>query len=210
MSKGIERLMLLVLVVVGVVMCTTDKGGAEENVGQMQIQEEILIEARSQEKKINQAWDQVKNQYQRRADLIPNLVNTVKGVADFKKETYIAVTETRAKVNQISMTSDMLSDPQALQKFQTAQDGLGSALSKLLVTVERYPKLRANENFLQLQSQLEGTENKISVKKRNYNQVVQAYNAIIRKFPKGFDSGFVEKYYFKAVAGLEESPKVEF
>ncbi|MCP5062406.1 MAG: LemA family protein, partial [Ignavibacteriae bacterium] len=160
-----------------------------------------------------QAWSQVENQYQRRADLIPNLVNTVKGVAEFEKGTFTAVTEARSKVNQINMTSDMLNDPQALQKFQAAQDGLGSALSRLLVTVERYPELKANENFLQLQAQLEGTENRISVERRTFNQVVQTYNTTIRRFPANFIAGFAgfgQKQYFKAVAGSEEAPKVEF
>ncbi len=162
---------------------------------------------------VNQAWSQVENQYQRRADLIPNLVNTVKGVAKFEKETYTAVTEARAKVNQINMTADMLNDPQALQKFQAAQDGLSSALSRLLVTVERYPELKANENFLQLQAQLEGTENRISVERKKFNEVVQTYNTTIKRFPMNIIAnftGFLQKQYFKSVAGSEKAPKVEF
>ena len=197
MGKGIGILIVLAIVVIGAIMWATgvynNLVGLDENV--------------------TQAWSQVENQYQRRADLIPNLVNTVKGVAAFEKETYTAVTEARAKVNQINMTSDMLSDPQALQQFQAAQDGLSSALSRLLVTVERYPELKANENFLQLQSQLEGTENRISVERRSFNQVVQTYNTTIRRFPANFVAGFagfIEKQYFKAVAGSEEAPKVEF
>ncbi len=162
---------------------------------------------------VNQAWSQVENQYQRRADLIPNLVNTVKGVAKFEKETYTAVTEARSKVNQIHMTADMLNDPQALQKFQAAQDGLSSALSRLLVTVERYPELKANENFLQLQAQLEGTENRISVERKKFNEVVQTYNTTIKRFPMNIIAnftGFLQKQYFKSVAGSEKAPKVEF
>ena len=124
------------------------------------------------DEQVTQSWSQVENQYQRRTDLIPNLVNTVKGVADFEKETFTQVTEARSRVNQINVSSDMLNNPQAFQKFQAAQDNLGSALSRLLVTVEKYPELKANENFLQLQAQLEGTENRISVERRKFNQSV--------------------------------------
>ncbi len=162
---------------------------------------------------VNTAWSQVENQYQRRSDLIPNLVNTVKGVAKFEKETYTAVTEARAKAGQIKMTADMLNDPQAMQKFQAAQDGLSSALSRLLVTVERYPELKANENFLQLQAQLEGTENRISVERRKFNEVVKTYNTTIKRFPMNIIAnftGFLQKQYFKAIAGSEKAPKVEF
>ncbi len=167
----------------------------------------------SLDEEVQQSWSQVENQYQRRADLIPNLVNTVKGVANFEKETYTAVTEARSKVNQIKLTSDMLNNPQAFQKFQAAQDGLSSALSRLLVTVERYPELKANENFLQLQAQLEGTENRISVERRKFNQVVQKYNTKIRRFPDNFIAGiggFREKQYFKSVEGASKPPKVQF
>ena len=162
---------------------------------------------------VNTAWSQVENQYQRRSDLIPNLVNTVKGVAKFEKETYTAVTEARAKAGEIKMTADMLNDPQAMQKFQAAQDGLSSALSRLLVTVERYPELKANENFLQLQAQLEGTENRISVERRKFNEVVKTYNTTIKRFPMNIIAnftGFSQKQYFKAIAGSEKAPKVEF
>ena len=165
------------------------------------------------DEQVTQSWSQVENQYQRRADLIPNLVSTVKGVADFEKDTYTAVTEARSKVNQINVSSDILNDPNAFQQFQAAQDNLSGALSRLLVTVENYPQLKANENFLQLQAQLEGTENRISVERRKFNQSVQGYNTTIRKFPANFIanfSGFNEKQYFKAVAGSEEAPKVEF
>jgi len=167
----------------------------------------------SLDEEVQQSWSQVENQYQRRADLIPNLVNTVKGVANFEKETYTAVTEARSKVNQINLTSNMLNDPQAFQKFQAAQDGLSSALSRLLVTVERYPELKANENFLQLQAQLEGTENRISVERRKFNQVVQQYNTKIRRFPDNFIAGIIgfrEKQYFKSTEGASKPPKVQF
>lgn len=165
------------------------------------------------DEQVTQSWSQVENQYQRRADLIPNLVNTVKGVADFEKETFTQVTEARSRVNQINVSPDMLNDPQAFQQFQAAQDNLGSALSRLLVTVEKYPELKANENFLQLQAQLEGTENRISVERRNFNQSVQGYNTTIRRFPANIVanfSGFSEKQYFKAIEGSDVAPKVEF
>ncbi|MBZ0178667.1 MAG: LemA family protein [Melioribacteraceae bacterium] len=165
------------------------------------------------DEQVTQSWSQVENQYQRRADLIPNLVNTVKGVAGFEKETYTAVTEARAKVNQINFNSDMLNNPQAFQQFQAAQDNLSSALSRLLVTVENYPELKANENFLQLQSQLEGTENRISVERMKFNQVVQEYNTTIRRFPANFVAGltgFEQKQYFQAKEGADEAPTVQF
>lgn len=162
---------------------------------------------------VNQAWSQVENQYQRRYDLIPNLVETVKGVADFEKETYTAVTEARAKVGQIKLSADQLSDPQAFQQFQQAQDGLSSALSRLLVVSENYPQLKANENFLQLQAQLEGTENRISVERMKFNQIVQDYNTQIKRFPAAIIAGmtgFKDKAYFRAAAGAEQAPKVQF
>ncbi len=165
------------------------------------------------DEEVAKAWSQVENQYQRRADLIPNLVNTVKGVANFEKETYTAVAEARSKVNQIKLTPEMLSDPNAFKKFQSAQDQLGSALSRLLVTVERYPQLKANENFLQLQAQLEGTENRIAVERKRYNEIVREYNTRIRRFPGNIIAnmtGFREKQYFAAAEGAKEVPKVQF
>lgn len=129
------------------------------------------------------AWSQVLNQYQRRADLIPNLVETVKGYAAHEKEVLTAVTEARAKVNEIKVTPEMASDPAAMQQFQEAQGQLGSALSRLLVTVERYPDLKANQNFLALQSQLEGTENRISVARRDYIDAVRLYNTELKTIP---------------------------
>ena len=162
---------------------------------------------------VNKSWSQVENVYQRRADLIPNLVATVKGVADFEKETFTAVTEARAKVGQIKLSADQLSDPQAFQKFQQAQDGLSSALSRLLVVSENYPQLKANENFLQLQQQLEGTENRITVERMKFNESVQQFNTVIKKFPAVIIanlSGFSEKQYFKAQEGSDLAPKVQF
>ncbi len=162
---------------------------------------------------VNESWSQVENQYQRRADLIPNLVNTVKGYADFERGVLTDVTEARAKVSQMQVTPEVLNDPQAFQKFEQAQGQLSGALSRLLVTVENYPELKANENFLQLQAQLEGTENRISVERRRFNQVVREYNTTIKRFPMSIVAGITgygEKQYFKAVAGSETPPKVEF
>jgi LemA protein len=162
---------------------------------------------------VNQGWSQVENQYQRRADLIPNLVNTVKGYADFERGVLTDVTEARARVSQMTVTPEILNDPAAFQKFQQAQGELGGALSRLLVTVENYPELKANENFLQLQAQLEGTENRISVERRKFNQTVQQYNTSIKRFPTSIFAGifgFKEKEYFRAAPGSETAPKVEF
>lgn len=167
----------------------------------------------SQDQAVMQQWSQVENQYQRRADLIPNLVNTVKGYADFEKEVLTQVTEARAKVSQFNITPEVLNDPQAFAKFQSLQGELSGALSRLLVTVENYPQLKANENFLQLQAQLEGTENRISVERKKFNEVVQQYNTTIKRFPASMLAGifgFSEKQYFKAIQGAETPPKVEF
>jgi LemA protein len=162
-------------------------------------------------------WGQVENVYQRRADLIPNLVATVKGVANFEKSTYVAVAQARAKVGQVTTTAspDVVNDPQAFAKFQAAQDGLTSALSRLLVVVERYPDLKANQNFLDLQSQLEGTENRIAVERMRFNEAAQAFNTARQSFPTAFVAGmfgerFKLKSYFQAQPGSENAPKVQF
>lgn len=173
----------------------------------------VYNEIISMDEQVTQSWSQVENQYQRRMDLIPNLVNTVKGVAEFERETFTAVTEARSKVNQLNISSDILNNPQAFQQFQQAQSGLSSALSRLLVTVEKYPDLKANENFLQLQAQLEGTENRISVERRKFNQATQNYNTRIRRFPGAMIAsftGFEIKEYFEAQQGADTAPKVEF
>ncbi len=157
-------------------------------------------------------WSQVENVYQRRADLIPNLVSTVKGYADFEQETLTAVIEARAKATSVNVDPSNL-DASSIQQFQAAQDGLSSALSRLMVVVERYPDLKANQNFLELQSQLEGTENRIAVERRKYNETAQAYNTYIRKFPNNFIAGmfdFEKSEYFEADEGAEKAPKVEF
>ena len=164
------------------------------------------------EESISGAWAQVENQYQRRADLIPNLVNTVKGYADFEQETLTGVIEARSKATSVNVDANNLS-PDAIGRFEQAQQGLSSALSRLLVTVERYPDLKANQQFQQLQVQLEGTENRISVERRTFNQVVQSYNTFIRTFPKNIYAstfGFERKGYFEANEGAEVVPDVNF
>jgi LemA protein len=162
---------------------------------------------------VQSAWSQVENQYQRRAELIPNLVETVKGFAAQEKGVLLGVTEARAKVSQITVTKEVLEDPDAFAKFQAAQDQFSSAISRLLAIQENYPQLKSNENFLALQNQLEGTENRIAVERRNYNLVVQGYNTVIRRFPgslvAGF-GGFREKQYFKAREGADTAPQVKF
>jgi LemA protein len=162
---------------------------------------------------VKNAWSQVENQYQRRYDLIPNLVETVKGFAKQEKEVLIGVTEARASVGQMKVTPEVLNNPQAFQNFQKAQDGLSSALSRLMVVVEKYPELKSNENFLQLQSQLEGTENRISVERRNFNETVKGFNTMVRRFPESLIAGFRgfrEAQYFESVEGSDKAPQVKF
>jgi LemA protein len=162
---------------------------------------------------VRSAWGQVESQYQRRADLIPNLVNTVKGYAKQEKDVLLGVTEARAKVGQLTVTKEVLEDPKAFAKFQEAQDQLSSALSRLLVVSENYPQLKSNENFLALQTQLEGTENRITVERQRYNTTVQGFNTQIRTFPTSFIAGmfgFKEKAYFQAKQGAENAPEVKF
>ncbi|MBV5348055.1 LemA family protein [bacterium] len=157
-------------------------------------------------------WSQVENVYQRRSDLIPNLVSTVKGYADFEKETLTQVIEARAKATAVNINPDKL-DAQSLQNFQNAQSGLSSALSKLMVVVEKYPELKANQGFLDLQAQLEGTENRITVERQKFNQTAQSYNTFIRTFPKNIFAGmfgFEKKAYFEAEKGAEKAPQVQF
>ncbi len=162
---------------------------------------------------VKQAWGQVQNQYQRRFDLIPNLVETVKGYASHESEVFEKVAEARAGVGKITVTPEVLNDPQAFKRFTDAQSAMGSALSRLLAVAENYPQLKANENFLQLQSQLEGTENRIAVERRRFNEVVQDYNTKVRVFPASIIagmSGFGQKQYFEAEKGAESAPKVDF
>ncbi|MGM0588427.1 MAG: LemA family protein [Bacteroidota bacterium] len=165
------------------------------------------------EENVKQAWAQVENQYQRRADLIPNLVETVKGAADFEQETLTNVIEARSKATSIQLQPGDLNDPQQLQRFQQAQDQLSGALSRLMVTVERYPQLQANQSFRELQVQLEGTENRIATERNRFNRAAQSYNASIRRFPANIFAnmmGFKQKAYFEAEDGAEQAPEVDF
>jgi LemA protein len=162
---------------------------------------------------VNQTWAQVQNVYQRRYDLIPNLVETVKGYAKQERETFIAVTEARAKVGQIQVSGDVLNDPEKFKQFQQAQGQLGSALSRLLAVSENYPQLKSNENFLQLQGQLEGTENRIAVERRRFNEAAQSYNTTLRKFPENIVAGFFgfnQRPYFEALPEAQTAPRVNF
>ncbi|MBK6932264.1 MAG: LemA family protein [Saprospirales bacterium] len=164
------------------------------------------------DEEVKKAWSQVENQYQRRADLIPNLVNTVKGYADFERSTLEAVVQARANATKVTINADNLT-PENIQRFEQAQAGLSGALSRLLAVAESYPNLKANENFLDLQKQLEGTENRISVERRNFNTSVNEYNTFIRRFPTNLYAGifgFSPRGYFQAAAGSENAPKVEF
>ncbi len=164
------------------------------------------------EENVNEKWSQVENAYQRRLDLIPNLVETVKGYAAHEKETFQAVTEARAKAGG-SVNLSALNTPEAFQQFQQAQGALSSALSRLMVVVERYPELKANQNFLSLQDQLEGTENRIAVERKRFNEAARAFNVRIKKFPAVIIAnitGFKPKPYFKAQEGAEQAPKVKF
>ncbi len=164
------------------------------------------------DEQVQSQWAQVENVYQRRADLIPNLVASVKGAANFEQSTLTKVIEARAKATSVQVDPAKLT-PEAIAKFQAAQGELGSALGRLLVVSEKYPELKANQNFLELQSQIEGTENRIATERRKFNEVTQEYNAKIRSFPNNLMAGmfgFEKKGYFKAEVGSDKAPKVEF
>ena len=166
----------------------------------------------SAEEGVSSAWSQVENVYQRRADLIPNLVNTVKGYAAHETSTFTEIVNARAKATQITVDPSNLS-PEEIAKFNDAQGELGSALGKLLAITEAYPDLKANQNFLELQAQLEGTENRIATERKKFNEAAQAYNVKIRKFPNSILSsmfGFEKKGYFEAQAGADKAPEVQF
>lgn len=166
----------------------------------------------TQDEGVKTAWSQVENQYQRRADLIPNLVNTVKGYAAHEKNTLEGVMNARAKATQTTIDPTNLNE-ETMKQYQTAQGELSNALSRLMVVVERYPELKANENFRELQVQLEGTENRITVERKRFNEVAQGYNTYVRTFPNNILSGifgFQTKAYFTAEAGAEKAPQVEF
>ncbi|HLP61068.1 MAG TPA: LemA family protein [Candidatus Deferrimicrobium sp.] len=163
---------------------------------------------------VKEKWGQVENVYQRRLDLIPNLVETVKGYAAHERETFQAVTEARAKAGgMVNIGPDILKNPELFQQYQQAQASLSSALQRLMVVVERYPELKANQNFLSLQDQLEGTENRITVERMRFNEAARGFNTYIKQFPKVILArmfGFNEKPYFKAQEGAERAPKVQF
>ncbi len=163
---------------------------------------------------VDRQWAQVENVYQRRADLIPNLVNTVSGAADFERSTITEVTEARASVGRVTLPQGQApTDVETLQRYQQAQDALSGALSRLLVVVERYPELKANANFRDLQAQLEGTENRIAVERGRFNEAVQAYNTLVKTFPRNLFAGifgFRPRPYFTAQPGAERAPEVRF
>jgi len=166
------------------------------------------------DQEVNKKWGDVQTVYQRRADLIPNLVNTVQGAANFEKSTLVEVTNARASVGRVQLDPNKApTDAAQLQQFQAAQGELSNALSRLLVVTERYPELKANQNFLGLQAQLEGTENRISVERSNYNEVVQRFNTAVRSFPTVVIAGmlgFSPRPFFNAQAGAERAPNVNF
>jgi len=168
----------------------------------------------TKEEAVFKAWSDIESTLQRRGDLIPNLVETVKGYASHEKGTLEAVINARAKATSVQIKPEDLSNPAAMQQFQAAQGGLNSALAKLMVVVEQYPDLKANQNFLDLQTQLEGTENRINVARQRYNQIVEEFNAAIRRFPESLTNKFLlhldRKEYFKADEAAKEAPKVKF
>ena len=164
------------------------------------------------DEEVSSAWSNVENQYQRRADLIPNLVNVVKGYASHEKETFEAVVSARSKATQVTVDPENLT-PEKLQEYQKAQGELGATLGRLLAVTESYPELKANENFKELQAQLEGTENRISVERRNFNEIARKYNSSIRSFPRSIIAGmfgFEKRPYFEAEEGANKAPEVKF
>lgn len=197
-SKHWTIIIVVIVVILGLILYGSIKGTYNRMV--------------EMDESIGEKWAQVENVYQRRADLIPNLVNTVKGYAAHEKETLTAVIEARSKATSVNINPDNI-NPQTLQQFQEVQSGLTQALSKLMVVVERYPELKANQNFLELQAQLEGTENRITVERQKFNTATRDYNTYIRKFPKNIWAnlfGFEKKAYFEAAKGTEQAPVVEF
>jgi len=191
-------IVIIVIAVIALIAYSSLKGGYNNMV--------------SKDEAVKSAWSQVENVYQRRADLVPNLVNTVKGAADFEKSTFTAVTEARSKVSQITVDPNNLT-PEKIKEFQSAQGELSQALGRLMMVTENYPDLKANANFRDLQVQLEGTENRITQERRKFNEVTQDYNTYVRKFPNnliGGMFGFGQKGYFAAEAGANKAPEVKF
>ncbi len=197
MKKGT----IITIVVVGIVVLVVARYGISANNNMVEKQEGVRT-----------AWSQVENQYQRRADLIPNLVNTVKGYATHEEQTLTNVIEARAKATQVKVDPDQLTD-EALQKYMASQNNLSQALGRLMVVAEQYPELKANENFQMLQTQLEGTENRISTERQRFNETAKEYNVYIRKFPRNIFAGilgFKPQAYFESIAGAEVAPVVAF
>ena len=191
-------IILIVIAVIGIGAYSTCKSAYNDMV--------------TQDEAVSTAWSNVENQYQRRADLIPNLVNTVKGYAQHEKSTLESVMSARAKATQMTVSADDLT-PEKLQAYQKAQGEIGAALGRLLAITENYPELKANENFQTLMAQLEGTENRISVERRNFNEVARNYNTSIRQFPRTLLAGmfgFEKRTYFEAQEGAEKAPEVQF
>lgn len=194
------RSLVAVLIVIGLGLILFVSGCSSYN---------TFVEA---EENVENAWSKVQSAYQRRADLIPNLVNTVKGYANFEQETLTRVTEARAKATSVNIDASNLTQ-EKMQEFQNAYGEMNSALSRLLVSVERYPELKANQNFLELQAQLEGTENRIKVERDNYNDIVTSYNKRVRRFPGSLYAGmfgFEQKPQFQAEEGAQNAPEVNF
>lgn len=197
MKKGT----IITIVVIGIVVLMVARYGISANNNMVEKQEGVRT-----------AWSQVENQYQRRADLIPNLVNTVKGYATHEEQTLTNVIEARAKTTQVKVDPDQLTD-EALQKYMASQNNLSQALGRLMVVAEQYPELKANENFQMLQTQLEGTENRISTERQRFNETAKEYNIYIRKFPRNIFAGilgFKPQAYFESIAGAEVAPVVAF
>src|SRR5258708_35116240 len=197
MRAGLVALAVVVVLVVGVVVWAIG------------VQNRLV----GLEQDVNEKWAQVQNVYQRRADLIPNLVETVKGFAAQERTVLTEVTQARASASSIKLTPEALNDPQAMARFQAAQQQLSGALSRLLVTVERYPELKSNQNFLDLQKQLEGTENRIAVERKRFNDAVAAYNTRLRLFPGSIVArlaGFTPKAFFEAAPDAATPPRVKF
>ncbi len=194
-----SSLVIIVLVILGLFLLMSGCGTYNN-----------LIES---EQQVQQQWGEVENQYQRRSDLIPNLVATVKGYATHEQEVLTQVVEARSRATQITVGKDVVDDPESLRRFAQAQTELTGALGRLLAVAENYPNLKANENFLALQTQLEGTENRITVARGRFNETVREYNTSVRRFPANIFAGifgFRQRPYFEATPGSETAPKVEF
>ena len=198
LSKGLVALIIVIVCVLGIFSFYKNNYNA-------------LV---SMDEDVSASWAEVQNQYQRRLDLIPNLVSTVKGYAKHESDVFTQVSEARSKAGgQINVSDEILNDPEAFARYQQVQDNLGASLQRLLMVTEQYPELKADQNFLALQDQLEGTENRITVERRNFNEVARNYNTAVRTFPKNIFAGmfgFQTKPYFQAEAGAEKAPKVSF